>query len=493
MALKFVSSFKAPFKTDDGTTFTLIWGEPCEVKGNSTGGKVKVRAWGLDGTMDAKDLGDERLLEIYVIDVAQGDGILVHTPDDKWHLIDAGNTSANQQLNKGAPNFIGWKFRKGLERDTVSLENVMFTHADLDHFGGLIDVLGGNFGTVDATHPPLALEVENFFHPGMAKWASTKDKLGVAEEGEVAPFPRADRGVPRKGKFITELLDGKTSFKSPKRPLAQQFAALAKLVAKVPKNVKRIDHSIGFLPGYETGQNDVTIRVLGPILEDFGGGKGLRKLGSDSVTVNGHSIVLRLDYGLAKILLTGDLNDASQRLLLSYHAEDVFAVDVGKACHHGSEEVDLAFLKAMRPRATVISSGDNEGFSHPRPFAMGGSARYGREGVDAQRKTERILPPLVYSTELARSTKLEAATTVSVPDESDPAKLRDVPAAEAKVRAGAEEPRDFKETPLATGLIYGLVNVRTDGTNILCAIHNEEKHDFDIMVFKADTSPTGSP
>jgi beta-lactamase superfamily II metal-dependent hydrolase len=502
--VKFVKADKAEFepdkpatipKDDEGkfATHRLIWGEPVEVLGDAGGGRVNVKAWGKQGTMAAKDLGDERLLELYVIDVAQGDGLLVHTPDDKWHLIDAGNTSANQQLNKGAPNFIGWKFRNGLGRDTVSFENVMFTHADLDHFGGLIDVLNRNFGPVDEEHPPLKLEVQNFYHPGIAKWKDAPI-LGKTKHGEVGDFPHpGQEEVDTEVDFITEVIDGRDSFENPPRPFAETFGKLAKLIVTEPKGkVRRIDSSIGHLPGYEPdGPDKVAIKVLGPVYEDFDGVKALRMFDhDDSHTVNGHSIVLRLDYGDARILLTGDLNDVAQRLLLSYIAAEEFAADVAKGCHHGAEEIDLGFVKAMAARSTVISSGDNENFSHPRPFAVGASARYGREGIDASKKDRgRTLPPLVYSTELARSTQLQAAKSVTVPDEDTTGTTREVDADDAKVRVKDKPPRGFDVTPLATGLIYGLVNVRTDGKRILCAIHNEEKHDFDVIVFEANKSP----
>ncbi len=45
--------------------------------------------------------------------------------------------------------------------------------------------------------------------------------------------------------------------------------------------------------------------------------------------------------------------------------------------------------------------------------------------------------------------------------------------------------RALTETPLATDLVYGLVNVRTDGTDILCATMKESGAEFDVKVFKA--------
>ena len=39
--------------------------------------------------------------------------------------------------------------------------------------------------------------------------------------------------------------------------------------------------------------------------------------------------------------------------------------------------------------------------------------------------------------------------------------------------------------PMATDLVYGLVNVRTDGRRILCATMKEGSSDFELQVFQA--------
>jgi hypothetical protein len=43
----------------------------------------------------------------------------------------------------------------------------------------------------------------------------------------------------------------------------------------------------------------------------------------------------------------------------------------------------------------------------------------------------------------------------------------------------------LRYTPVMVDLVYGLVNVRTDGVNILCATMVEKNNDFDVKVFRA--------
>jgi beta-lactamase superfamily II metal-dependent hydrolase len=477
MSLKFVSPFKTKLETKDSGSFTLLWGDPCHVRGPARGGKVPVIARGEEGLVDQADLGDTGLLEIYVIDVGQGDGILVRTPDDRWHMIDAGVSNESQMLRRGAPNFLRWKFKTDLRRDRAQLENVLITHADFDHYGGFVDILAGEVGG-----EPFPVDIAKLYHAGIGRFAAAP-KLGAFVEGRVAPFPRGERGIRREGRFITELLSGKTSFRNPPRPFSEAFGEFARAAAKTAGTIQRLSAADGFLPGYEAG--DLLIRVLGPIEERLeGGGSGLRVLGSDSVTVNGHSIVLRIDFHQARILLTGDLNTRSQKLLASYVPETQFAADVVKACHHGAEDIDPAFTKALQARATVISSGDNESFSHPRPLVMGASGRYGRESRGPKGE---LLPPLVYSTELARSVALAHAAEVRVPAPA-PGKT-DFAALTSSVRPEGGKFEPFSRRPISTDLIYGLVNVRTDGKHVLCATLEENGRDFDIKVFEAGVSP----
>jgi beta-lactamase superfamily II metal-dependent hydrolase len=475
--------FKLPLKGDNGKTLcTLLWGDPLlelAREGSGAAERVRVRARRRIGWLPASAVGDTGLLEIYVIDVGQGDGVLMRTPhDDAWHMIDAGIRASAQMTNKGAANFVRWKFVDDLQRERVHFANMVVTHPDADHYGGMIDLLSG----VLPDGRTFGIDVDRFWHCGIGRFKDG-DKLG-AERADTSTTLRANAGYGIKpaGRFIVELLDGKTHFGRPRRAFATDFAALAKLVGKVPKKVGSLAQTDQWLPGYAPGEGAASIRVLGPVVETLaGGGKGLRDLGSDSITRNGHSVALRVDYGQARLLLTGDLNSAAQRLLLSCHDAGEFTADVAKGCHHGSDDIDLRFVRAMAARATVISSGDNEDYAHPRPRILGASARYGRESLAPDGE---LLPPLVYSTELARSVGLQFAAharTVAEP------KLP-YPPSQLEVDFDASPLGRYRRlsfVPMATDLVYGLVNVRSDGRRILCATMKEGSSDFDLQVFQA--------
>lgn len=312
MPLKYVKPFKTPLKSElgDGETLSyLLWGDPVHVKDNNLPNsdwvEVMARSWD-KGYIKRSDLQDNPILEIYIVDVGQGDGVLFKTPDNKWHLLDAGTTNSRQMTGKGAANFVRFKFIEDLRMEKVSLENLILSHPDLDHFGGMIDLLGGKL----SSHPPFITEVANFYHNGLGRFKQPP-KLGVEDEaGQIAEFPVNAYRLNKKPDFIRQLLNNKADFEANLSKFTEDYKKFASLLIEKTNNIARLSAENRFLPRYAQDNPQIQIRVLGPIVETYNGNKqGLRKFGSEPKTVNGHSIVLRIDYGLVKILLTGDLNE----------------------------------------------------------------------------------------------------------------------------------------------------------------------------------------
>jgi competence protein ComEC len=79
--------------------------------------------------------------------------------------------------------------------------------------------------------------------------------------------------------------------------------------------------------------------------------------------LNNVSLVLRLDYGQVSFLLTGDIEEEAQQVLLSSGAE--LQADILKVPHHGSRFFVPEFFSAVEPDYAVIQVGKNNRFGHP--------------------------------------------------------------------------------------------------------------------------------
>ena len=81
-------------------------------------------------------------------------------------------------------------------------------------------------------------------------------------------------------------------------------------------------------------------------------------------STNNDSIVLRIQFGERSILLTGDIEQATERTLLA--SQQQLHADVIKVPHHGSKTSSTeGFVAATNPQLAIISVGRNSRFGHP--------------------------------------------------------------------------------------------------------------------------------
>jgi competence protein ComEC len=86
-------------------------------------------------------------------------------------------------------------------------------------------------------------------------------------------------------------------------------------------------------------------------------------------THNNSSMVLRLIFGNASILLTGDIESAGERALLASGGD--LRATILKVPHHGSATSSTAlFIAAVHPAAAVISDGYLNNFHFPSPAVV---------------------------------------------------------------------------------------------------------------------------
>jgi hypothetical protein len=209
-------------------------------------------------------------------------------------------------------------------------------------------------------------------------------------------------------------------------------------------------------------EDGVQIEVLGPLVEEVSGKPALKFLGnppkgprvgheseevadlksrgfSASHTINGHSIVFRLIYGGFSYLFSGDLNDEAGRFLTREHNKGMLNLqaEVFKVPHHGSADFSGAFIQAVAPLVSVVSSGDESArkeYIHPRATLMGALGKHSRSPE-----------PLIFVTELVAFFNVEGW-----------AKLSDDKKAKKRGEFFA-----FSRTA------FGIVKTRTDGERLL--------------------------
>ncbi len=537
--------FDVSTQTSEPSDREVIWGDLVQVlKWGST--KCDVRVRGTRGQMKRDDIATEGLLDVYFIDVGQGDGILVRTPDSKHMLIDGGLARIDQQTGKNAADLVDWKFFIDYGDHRVRLDSLMASHSDADHFGGLHDLLRDT-KLADRELDCVGVDVETFHHPGLSRRIKSLDSEGLGKKNANGNFVQ----------LLDDRSDAETAVTSSSKKLSPPWIWFVRDVLGNSKKtkVKRVMVSREHLqtgkplPTLWKPDKSCSVEVLAPVSFLDDGTTALPDLGSKGKNTNGHSICLRLKYKRARILLTGDLNSKSMNWLEACYGDRIslFKCDVAKACHHGSHDVSYRFLEAINAAATVICSGDAEGHAHPRPEIVAASACTGHKDVD--RAKDRLLTPLIYMTEIQRSVTIGAINRIDLKNVTGAADNTDqvvlgrpideindkgflTPSARKSLRGKskaqqkkiikdtvAQEKPNLKamETATQRGTIradfnltvplgpveeqnetkrgwrtrlmqkthYGMVTVRTDGKTIMCATLEETGDEWTIHTFPA--------
>ena len=253
----------------------------------------------------------QRSFELHVIDVGIGDGIILDM-GDREILIDGGMNSSSMKDYVEQEKLIDGP-----------IELAIVTHADMDHWKGMSALLFPPNGS-------RPYQVMEFWEPGYDRGCR--------------PFPDYDKFV---GKVRSLVPAGGFL-----RPLEAARSPDDATLAAAP-------FTVASLPG-------VTFRLLHsqatPTANDCG------------YQINNASIVLSVEVGGLKLLLTGDANGKPRKgdptaaptdveeLLLQLEAAHpgTLKADILKVPHHGSETANTAdFIAAVAPDFALISASTN--------------------------------------------------------------------------------------------------------------------------------------
>ena len=463
----------------------VLWGDwltlaPAAEQADAEDGWTKI-IWGAKGKnptpayIKSEFTAKTRPLEIVFVDVGQGDGAVLITPerdgDEAVIVVDAGES-------RNMYEFLSHRF--GGYGTRFQFHAAIITHPDKDHYLGFQDIF-------DAHNMGFDIVYQN----GLVERAAGKtyEKLGGLSDDVTLGRPVLKKlALGRseiEGAFSDPSNFGKTKF-----PPVMHAALNNPNVADF--KMLSTEHSTSeggrnYLPGFAPGDGrGYDIEVLGPVVETGDGGAPvLRKIGGYGKTKNGHSILLRLNIGGFKVFFGGDLNKPAEKFLLAHYgggkffsrptasssstrkakydtmittARDWIGADVMKVCHHGAEDVTDEFMEAVHPATFVISSGDDENYVHPRPDLLG---RLGKAG--------RGEAPVLLSTELQRGSRADEDYKIGRDLMDKLMGLTKKPTAKQLENMTAK----ITELSRSNITVYGSIYLKTDGKDMLVAFKKE--------------------
>ena len=221
--------------------------------------------------------------------------------------------------------------------------------ANLDTYGDKLIIYAVDTGNSDCiiirTPEEKSMIVDAADSDDLLKISSTLKSLGISQlNAAVATHPDADH-IGSMGRIVEAFKPGVVYMPDFKK----NTATYKNLMASIEKSGSILELTNA---PYSFALGSLHSTVLNPQQKEY-----------DSA--NEASIVLLLEYGNTRALLTGDIETEALADVLSIYGDDL-DVDVLKIAHHGSaRSTTQALLDATTPDIAVINAGIDNSYGHP--------------------------------------------------------------------------------------------------------------------------------
>lgn len=488
----------------------LAFGDKVEILEEGTGATPsRIRALELfdgniEGTVKGKPFRtrEKGVLKFSMVDVQQGDGMILETPPDENHktnlvFIDGGD-------NKLFARHIAARYqhRKSSANNPLEVDLMLITHGDIDHYDGLNYIKSSETEQGIETRKRLFVHPKRIYHNGLVK-APT----GVPELEKLGQTILID-GIP----MIIDLYEDPRN--APENMQNSFFRRWSKTLTHWEQRgnitFKRVAHGMNTDELFGFFGSNIQVEIQGPFARevvDPANGQNRQALPflhdppksalihleeesngqsddfSASHTINGHSIALRLTYGNVRFNLTGDLNQESMAMLRKNIELEDLESEIIKAPHHGSADFDFETLAAMKPVVSLISSGDESADKehiHPRATLVSalGKVSRGKTGIVLCTELAAFFAKRDYSHERPKIAKYYVGDDLITRED-----LRKFYGSKTRSR------EDEATLPSFFGFErtnFGIIHIRTDGERVLVFTHSGKQGMREAYRFTVD-------
>lgn len=295
--------------------------------------------------------------EVTYLDVGQGNCAVIRLPDGKVAVVDGGNVVYGKKI-------VDFLKSKNVER----IDYLIATHADVDHIGGLLDVL-------------LEFEVKNIYRPFQIAGSGTSSEDFVVDESEDLKEVYLD---------YQEKTNNRSKIS---RVTSEIYSEFIELVYDefYFENGKKIQSSVTvFYDGLKISGENYSFEFFAPLIREDAvdlsliteNTSGFATVGYGSNESNGNSAIFLFSCYGETFMFSGDApftdssynsksNETFEELdfiksLTDDESEMFMDISVYLLAHHGSEfssSEDL--LKILNPKFVIVSVGKDNDYGHP--------------------------------------------------------------------------------------------------------------------------------